>query len=134
MERPGAIISAASRSRFTTFPTTDRRTPQRRRTSTYLSRIAALIDQVKVSCATHVRRNSALGFVADVSVLKPAMPATRTDVSTTPLRRGCGGLGHNGQARLSRSAAVRANRVGELLLGQAFEIAGTPSGFARPRL
>src|SRR3989304_2267681 len=120
MERAGGIISAASRSRFTTSPTTDGRTPQRRRTSTYLSRIAALIDQVKVSCATHVRRNSALGFVADVSVLKPAMPATRTDVSTTPLRRGCGGLGHNGQARLSRSAAVRADPAGGCCFRQRF--------------
>ena len=98
MERLGATISAASRSRFTTFPTSDRRTPQRRSTSTYSSRMAALMSHVKVSCSIHARRNSALGFLVGSSVLKPAIPATRTEMSTTPLRRDFGSFGDNRQA------------------------------------
>lgn len=98
MERLGATISASSRSRLTTFPMSDRRTPQRLSTSTYSSRMAALMSHVNVSCSIHARRNSALALVGASSVLNPAMPATRTDVSTTPLRRGFGSFGDNGQA------------------------------------
>ena len=78
--------------------------------------MAALMSHVNVSCSVHARRNSALGFVAGLSVRKPAIPATRTDVSTTPLRRGFGSFGDNSQAWLSPFATVRANRVGELFL------------------
>ena len=99
-----------------TVPITDRRTRQRLSTSTYSSRTAALTSHVKVSSLIHARRRIALGFLAATSSsLKPAMPATKTEVSTTPLRRPFGGFGDNGQARRSTFAAVRLNRVRDLL-------------------
>src|SRR5260221_13243021 len=86
---------------------------------------------VKVASLIHARRRTALGFFAATSSpLKPAMPATRTEVSTTPLPRRFGGFGANGQARLSTFAAVRVNRVRDLPFRHSVEVAGCLSGSA----
>lgn len=80
--------SASSRSRLITFPMSGRRTPSFAKTRLYSRRISSLTSQTNVFPSIQSRSSLALGFLGAISVaLSPAMPATRTDVSTTPLGR-----------------------------------------------
>jgi hypothetical protein len=54
----------------------------------YSSMISSLINQTKVSLSIQSRKNCALGTGGRApDCLKAAIPATSTDVSTTPLGR-----------------------------------------------
>ena len=85
--------SASSRSRLIIFPMSARRTPSLPKTRLYSRRISLLTSQTNVSPSIQSRSRLALGFLGAVFVdlnpvdLNPAIPATRTDVSTTPLGR-----------------------------------------------
>jgi hypothetical protein len=68
-----------------TSPTRFRRTPSRVRTSLYSEIMSSLTSQMKVACSSHSRRNDALGFWTAREDLNPAIPATSTEVSITPL-------------------------------------------------
>jgi hypothetical protein len=63
------------------------RTPNLERTSLYSERISSVTSHAKVSFSNQSRRNDALGIPTDRRFLNPAIPATSTEVSTTPL--GC---------------------------------------------
>lgn len=80
-------FGTVSGSQLTIRPITDRRTPSRASTSVYSSRMSRVTSHVKVSCSIHSWRNRALRVVGTAGFLRPATPATRTEVSTTPLRR-----------------------------------------------
>jgi len=80
--------SASSRSKLTIFPMRGRRTPSLPKTRLYSRRISSLTSQTNVSPSIQFRRRLALGFLGAIAgALSPAIPATRTDVSTTPLGR-----------------------------------------------
>ncbi len=106
------ISSVASRSRLTIFPMSGRRTPSLPKIRLYSRRISSLTSQTNVSSWIQSRRSLALGFLGVISRdLSPAIPATRTEVSTTPLRRFlfCAGNDCNLRQLLS-SRAVFTNR------------------------
>lgn len=79
--------SASSRSKLTIFPTRGRRTPSLPKTRLYSRRISSLTSQTNVSPSIQFRSRLALGFLGPPGDLSPAIPATRADVSTTPLGR-----------------------------------------------
>ena len=80
--------SASSRSRLIIFPMSGRRTPSFPKIRLYSRRISSLTSQTNLSLSIQSRSRLALGFLGAGSVdLNPAIPATRTDVSTTPLGR-----------------------------------------------
>src|SRR5579864_3497280 len=79
--------SASSLRRLITSPTRLRRTPSVVRISFYSETMSSLTSQVKVTCSIQSRRNDALGFSTTRQDLNPAMPATSTEVSITPLGR-----------------------------------------------
>ena len=79
--------SASSRSKLMMLPTRCRRTPSLVRTPLYSERTSSVVSHTKVPRSSQSRRNEALGFSAVRPALKPATPATTTEVSTTPL--GC---------------------------------------------
>jgi len=65
-----------------------RRTPSLPKTRLYSRRISSLTSQTNVSLSIQFRSRLALGFLGAIAgALSPAIPATRTDVSTTPLGR-----------------------------------------------
>src|SRR5581483_3188508 len=82
-----STASASSRSRLITAPMRFRRTPSRAKTSLYSIRISLLMSHVNVPFSIQFRRSAALGFLTGLSDLNPAIPATRTEVSITPLGR-----------------------------------------------
>jgi hypothetical protein len=74
--------------RLMTLPIAERRTPSRANTVLYSRMISSVTSQVNVPCLNQSRSTLALEFCdAIFSNLRPAIPATRTDVSTTPLGR-----------------------------------------------
>src|SRR6202453_3233276 len=79
--------SASSLRRLITSPTRLRRTPSLVRISLYSETMSSLTSQMKVACSIQSRRNDALGFSTTRQDLNPAMPATSTEVSITPLGR-----------------------------------------------
>jgi hypothetical protein len=84
----GEINSASSRRRLMSSPIVPRRTFSRRRTTLYSERISSETIHVKVARSIQSRRRRALGFAGEtVPERKPEIPATRTEVSTTPLGR-----------------------------------------------
>jgi len=79
--------------------------------------------QVNVSFSTQSRRNIALAFAGSTPRLNPAMPATSTDVSTTPLRGGrFRGFGDNRELRLVSLRPHLSDCVEYLLLRDAFQV------------
>src|SRR5205823_8495305 len=63
-------------------------------------RISSLTSQTNVSPSIQSRSSLALGFLGAISGdLSPAIPATRTDVSTTPLGRFLFCAGNDGDLR-----------------------------------
>jgi len=105
------IRSVSSRSRLTIFPMSGRRTPSLPKTRLYSRRISSLTSQTNVSPSIQSRSSLALGFLGAISVdLSPVIPATRTDVSTTPLGRFLFCAGNDGDLRqLLSSRAAFAN-------------------------
>lgn len=103
--------SASSRRRLIILPMTGRRTPSRSKTRLYSRRISSLTSQMNVSSSSQSRSSLALGFFWAIFVdLSPAIPATRTDVSTTPLGRFIFCAGNDGDLRqLPSSRAVFSN-------------------------
>jgi len=103
--------SASSHSRLTIFPMSGRRTPSLARTRLYSRRISSLTSQTNVSSSIQSRSCLALGFLGAISGdLNPAIPATRTDVSTTPLGRFLFRAGNDGDLRkLLSSRAICTN-------------------------
>ncbi len=96
--------SASSRSRLITFPISERRTPSLPRTRLYSTRISSLTSQTNVSPSIQSRSSLALGFLGVISPdLNPAIPATRADVSTTPLGRFLFCASNDGDLRQSLS-------------------------------
>jgi len=92
--------SASSRSRLIIIPMSGRRTPSLPKTCLYSRRISSLTSQTNVSASIQSRSSLALGFLGAISVdLRPAIPATRTDVSTTPLGRFLFCAGNDGDLR-----------------------------------
>jgi len=92
--------SASSRSRLTIFPMSGRRTPNLPKTRLYSRRISSLTSQTNVFPSIQSRSSLALGFFGVISRdLSPAIPATRTDVSTTPLGRFLFCAGNDGDLR-----------------------------------
>ena len=84
----GCIISASSRNRLMITPIKLRRTPKRARISLYSRSISSVMSQVNLPSSIQFLMKRALGLRRLSSGdLNPATPATRTDVSTTPL--GC---------------------------------------------
>ena len=82
------ITSASSRNRLTTVPIKLRRTPKRVKTSLYLRMISSVVNQVKLPSSNQLLMKRELGLRRLSSGdLNLATPATRTDVSTTPLGR-----------------------------------------------
>jgi hypothetical protein len=80
--------SASSCSKLTIFPMRGRRTLSLPKTRLYSRRISWLTSQTNVSLSIQFRSRLALGFLGAISgVLSPAIPATRTNVSTTPRGR-----------------------------------------------
>lgn len=90
-------------------------------TSTYSERISSVRSHMNVGAAVHAASGAALGLSVG-SPLNPEVPATRTDVSTTPL----GGCFHrfvdNRQLRLSALTTIRFDGLGNLSLRHALEI------------
>jgi hypothetical protein len=83
-----ATSSASSRRRLTILPMSERWTPNLARTRLYWETISSVISQANVFDSIQSRSNLALGFLGAIpEVFSPAIPATRTDVSTTPLGR-----------------------------------------------
>ena len=79
--------------------------------------------QVNVSFSTQSRRSIALAFAGSTPRLNPAMPATSTDVSTTPLR--CGrfrGFGDNRELRPVPLRPHLLDRVEHLFLRDVFQV------------
>lgn len=108
-----SITAASSLIRLTTVPIRFRRTPNLLRTSLYSARISALTSQVNLPFSSQSRRNLALGFWADLPDLNPAIPATRIEVSITPL----GGSLRTANRYLRQSlffGAITANRLRDL--------------------
>ena len=101
--------SAPARSRLIIFPMSGRRTPSLPKTRLYSRRISSLPD--KRIPFDPARSRLALGFLGAISVdLSPAIPATRADVSTTPLGRFLFFAGNGGDLRqLLSSRAVLTN-------------------------
>ena len=94
------ISSASSRSRLTILPIRGRRTPSPPKTRLYSRRISSLTSQTNVSASIQSRSKLALGFLGAICVdLSPAIPATLTDVSTTPLGPFLFFAGHRGDLR-----------------------------------
>ena len=71
-------------------------------------------------CFLLSRRRTALG-VRGGSRRKPATPATRTDVSTTPLGGRFHGFGDNGRLSLSSAAPNIRDGSDDILAGHAFD-------------
>lgn len=105
------ISSASARKRLIILPTSDRRTSRRASTCLYSSKISSLTNQTNVSLSIQSRRKFALGFLGEISRdLSPAIPATRTEVSTTPLARLLFRAGNDGDLRqFLSSRAIFAN-------------------------
>jgi hypothetical protein len=83
-----AMCSASSLIRLIARPITGRATRRRASTVLYSSRMSLETSHTKVASVIHWRINEALGLNTDVSPrLNAAIPATSTEVSTTPL--GC---------------------------------------------
>jgi hypothetical protein len=100
--------SASSRSRLTIFPMSERWTPSLPKTRLYSKRMSSLTNQTNVSSSVQILSSLALGFFGVMSEdLSPAIPATRTDVSRTPLGRFLFCAGNDGNLRqlLSSRAA-----------------------------
>ncbi len=113
-----STISASSLRRLMTSPTRFRRTPSLVRTSLYSEMTSALTSHVKVASSIQSRRKDALGFRTARQALNPAMPATSTDVSMTPL----GGLFRPANSNLRQSlllAPVATDCLRDLRLGDA---------------
>lgn len=107
------ITSASSLIRLTTVPIRFRRTPSLLRTSLYSARISSLTSQVNFPFSNQSRRNLALGFCTGLPDLNPAIPATRTEASITPL----GGSLRTANRYLWQSlffGAISANRLRDL--------------------
>jgi hypothetical protein len=87
--RAGATTtSASSRSRLMIFPISARRMFNLAITPLYSATISSVRSQANVSSSIQSRSSLALGFRGTVSAdFSPAIPATRTEVSTTPLGR-----------------------------------------------
>src|SRR5690349_3388778 len=101
-----------------TSPIKFRRTPSLARTALYSESISSLTSQIKVASSNQSRRRRALGFGTGRPGLKPAIPATRTEVSTTPLR-GSFRTANSDLRQLPFLGTVRADRFGNLGLGEA---------------
>lgn len=87
-EQQQGTSSPSSRSKLTIFPMRGRRTPSLPKTRLYSRRISSLTSQTNVSPSIQFRSRLALGFLGAIAgAFSPAIPATRTDVSTTPLGR-----------------------------------------------
>jgi len=107
--------SASSLNRLMISPIRLRRTPKRLSTSLYSARISSLMSHVKIAFSSQSRRSSALGFPGARPDLNPAMPATRTEVSITPLR----GFSRPGNSDLRQAlfvCAIGADRLYDLRL------------------
>lgn len=117
-----STTSASSLSRLIIAPIRPRRTPNLLRTSLYSARISSQISHVKVSFSSQSRRNLALGFWIGLPDLNPAIPATSTDVSITPLGRSLGTA--NRYLRQSfLSGTISANRLCDLRFGYSRQVA-----------
>ena len=103
--------STSSRSRLIIFPMSGRRTPSLPKTRLDSRRISSLTSQTNVSPSIQSRSSLALGFLGAIFVdLSPAIPATRTDVSTAPLGRFLFCARNDGDLRqLLSSGAVLSN-------------------------
>ena len=116
-----STISASCRSRLMTSPTRCLRTPNRAKTILYSVSTSYVTSHVNPPPSSHLRRNRALGETAG-NCLKAAMPATRTEVSTTPLGRAP--FAGNRDLRQSPPArAVALNRGSNLMGSNALEVA-----------
>ena len=81
-----SISSASSRSRSITVPIKERRTPRRPKTYLYSAKISSETSHTNIRSFTQSRRKWELEFVGLATRdLNPAIPATNTDVSITPL-------------------------------------------------
>src|ERR1700722_17052979 len=118
--------SASSRSRLIIFPMSGRRTPSLPKTRLYSRRISSLTSQTNVSPSIQSLSSLALGFLGAISGdLNPAIPATRTDVSTTPLGRFLSCAGNESELRqLLSSQAVFTNGFQDLFLRDVAQISG----------
>ncbi len=84
---PGESNSASSLSRLMSAPIVSRRTFNRRSTALYSDRISSESSHVNVARSIQSRESWVLGFEDEtMPERKPEIPATRTEVSTTPLR------------------------------------------------
>lgn len=85
----------------TIFPMRERCTPSLAKTRLYSAMISSVTSQTNVSPSIQSLSSLALGLLGGISEeFSPAIPATRTDVSTTPLGRFLRGTGNDGNLRL----------------------------------
>jgi len=93
--------SASSRSKLTIFPMRGRRTPNLANTRLYSTMISSVTSQTNVSPSIQSLSSFALGLRVGISKdFSSAIPATRTDVSTTPLGRFLRWTGNDGDLRM----------------------------------
>jgi len=109
----GDINSASSRRRLMSNPIVSRRTLSRRRTTLYSARVSSEAIQVNVPYSIQSLRSRALGLAAETAPeRKPEIPATRTEVSTTPLGRLERAVGNDRYLRKRlANVAVRPDRI-----------------------
>jgi hypothetical protein len=94
------INSASSRSRLIIFPMSGRRTPAFLRPVCIPEKSHRSLARQRYPLRSSPAARLALGFLGATSVdLSPAIPATRTDVSTTPLGRFPFCAGNDGDLR-----------------------------------
>ena len=94
-------------------PIVSRRTLSRRRTTLYSARVSSEAIQVNVPYSIQSLRSRALGLAAETAPeRKPEIPATRTEVSTTPLGRLERAVGNDRYLRKRlANVAVRPDRI-----------------------
>src|SRR5262245_50369903 len=94
-------------------------------TSVYSDRISSVRSHTNVGASVHAASSAALGLSVG-SPRNPEMPATRTDVSTTPLGGCFHRFGDNRQLRLPAFTTIRPDRFGDVRLRHALEIGCAP--------
>ena len=110
--------SARSRIRLTARPIKWERTRRRFRASLYSHRISSVTSHTKLLSIAHLWSKSALGFLPGTyGFLKPAMPATRTLVSTTTRGLRFLSLGGNGDLRCASLSTIPPNCPQYFLFG-----------------
>ena len=90
-------------------------------TSTYSDKISSVRSQTNVGASVHAASRVALGLSVG-SPRNPDTPATRTEVSTTPLGGCFHRFGDKRQLRLSAFTTIRLDRFGNVCLRHALEI------------